>query len=89
MSFGHVFAGNEPASWLYACLVLLCVPFSCFHFPFGVLNRMWKLIVWIPDQFFLLYIIVDSRYLKVEVHPKLLISRSKFSVTRKFTLTYQ
>ena len=33
--------------------------------------------------------IVNSRYLKVEVHPKLLISPNKFSSTRKFTLRYQ
>ena len=32
---------------------------------------------------------VNSRYLEVEVHPKLLISQSKFSGPRKFTLRYQ
>ena len=32
---------------------------------------------------------VNSRYLKVEVYPKLLISQSKFSGPRKFTLRYQ
>ena len=32
---------------------------------------------------------VNSRYLKVEVNPKLLISQSKFSGPRKFTLRYQ
>ena len=32
---------------------------------------------------------VNSRYLKVEVHPKLMISQSKFSSPRKFTLRYQ
>ena len=38
-----------------------------------------------------IYIIntVSSRYLKVEVHPKLLISQSKFSGPRKFTLRLQ
>ena len=33
--------------------------------------------------------IVNSWYLKVKVHPKLLISQSKFSGLRKFTLRYQ
>ena len=32
---------------------------------------------------------VNSRYLKVEVHLKLLISQSKFSGSGKFTLRYQ
>ena len=32
---------------------------------------------------------VSYRYLKVKVHPKLLISQSKFSGPRKFTLRYQ
>ena len=32
---------------------------------------------------------VSSRYLEVEVHFKLLISQSKFSGPRKFTLRYQ
>ena len=34
-------------------------------------------------------ITVNSRYLNVEVHSKLLISQSKFSGPRKFTLRYQ
>ena len=32
---------------------------------------------------------VNSRYLKVKIHPKLLISQSIFSSSRKFTLSYQ
>ena len=35
------------------------------------------------------YITVNSPYLKVQIHPKLLISGSKFSGPRKFTLRYQ
>ena len=34
-------------------------------------------------------VIVKSRYLRVEVHPKLLISLNEFSGPRKFTLRYQ
>ena len=33
--------------------------------------------------------IQSALYLKVEVHPKLLISQSKFSGPRKYTLRYQ
>ena len=32
---------------------------------------------------------VNSRYLRIEVHPKLLIFESKFSGPRKFTFKYQ
>ena len=31
----------------------------------------------------------SSGYLKIKVHPKLLVSQSKFSGPRKFTLRYQ
>ena len=36
-----------------------------------------------------LHKLVSSRYLKVKAHPKLLLSQSKFSGSRKFTLRYQ
>ena len=32
---------------------------------------------------------INSLYLKVKIHPKLLVSQSKFSDPRKFTLRYQ
>ena len=33
--------------------------------------------------------VANSRYLKVEIYSKLLIAQSKFSGSRKFTLSYQ
>ena len=40
-------------------------------------------------QIWQMYVTINSRYLKVEVHPKPLLSHSKFSGSRKFTLRYQ
>ena len=65
----------DPLMAESACLVSLILSTS-FNFSFCHIKRFFKY------KF-------NSQYLKVKVHLKLLISQSKFSVHRKFTLRYQ
>ena len=61
----------------------------CFPAPNQNLHYLQTSFLRDSKYLYILVSAVNSRYLKVKVHPKLLISQSKFSGPRKFTLRYQ